>query len=611
MFCHLPSPYPDELLYSVIARYASQCAINSGPLAAKVFGSYRKPVVDLPGSLGMVAESTKITWGMTDLQIADRLTLFPFYTRYLPPERRESCLGTICSNGRLSVAQMLGLGSSGVVPPTHLRICPICRDEDIFRFGETWWRRVHQIPGVFVCPSHEALLQDSSAYMRPTGLGDFLNASDATADGVGEPLSGDGKLILVARRCQEILNGNLANWGCHDPLRDYHEAAMDRGFAMRGSMVIQKPFAEAISAFYRGTLLEKFVNSNTRTASSWGVTVFSRNPQHPLHPTRHAMLQVLIESLPITHRIRHQLHRGPWKCPNPYADHADDEFPIKSISKRLNDRGEYVATAKCSCGFKFTFQQTSDDNRQMPIVGMRLALGPFWAEEAVRQRNLGFPPTVIALHMGTNFRTIVTLLKKADEKEGECTGIEKSNYEELNRWKQEWLQTLDKVPERSRDLARKLNSPLYKKLRHHDPEWLYIDKPCRPARHWKPKINWEARDYEWARRLPDAIEKIKEETPMRRASPIAVFKRALLPNSAIQNLHRLPVCQRVLNDIGESVDDFRVRRLLAAERHLRDVGLPCTESRLKSAASLYVALSPRLRNILQDCIRRRVGHPLR
>lgn len=29
------------------------------------------------------------------------------------------------------------------------------------KYGETYWHRIHQVPGVNVCPKHKTLLEDS------------------------------------------------------------------------------------------------------------------------------------------------------------------------------------------------------------------------------------------------------------------------------------------------------------------------------------------------------------------------------------------------------------------------------------------------------------------
>lgn len=38
----------------------------------------------------------------------------------------------------------------------------MCLIEDTQKYGEPYWHRMHQIPGVLVCPTHGFVLLDSS-----------------------------------------------------------------------------------------------------------------------------------------------------------------------------------------------------------------------------------------------------------------------------------------------------------------------------------------------------------------------------------------------------------------------------------------------------------------
>ena len=106
MTCYLPIPYPDELLYSVIARYLIRIGARSAYYTAgHIFGRLTKAQVDIPGSLDAVSGQTWPTWGMSGEEIVDRLTLFPYYARYLPSERVKECLRAILGHNGHGVHQ--------------------------------------------------------------------------------------------------------------------------------------------------------------------------------------------------------------------------------------------------------------------------------------------------------------------------------------------------------------------------------------------------------------------------------------------------------------------------------------------------------------------------
>lgn len=48
--------------------------------------------------------------------------------------------------------------------PLHFRVCPFCVRVDREQFGEPYWHRIHQVPGVLACPHHSVYLENSSVY---------------------------------------------------------------------------------------------------------------------------------------------------------------------------------------------------------------------------------------------------------------------------------------------------------------------------------------------------------------------------------------------------------------------------------------------------------------
>ena len=51
--------------------------------------------------------------------------------------------------------------ASSVTTPRYFRFCPLCLKEDLQEYGEAYWHRLHQTPGVLACPVHAIPLSDS------------------------------------------------------------------------------------------------------------------------------------------------------------------------------------------------------------------------------------------------------------------------------------------------------------------------------------------------------------------------------------------------------------------------------------------------------------------
>src|SRR5258707_529671 len=51
---------------------------------------------------------------------------------------------------------------SSICRPEFLRRCPDCVKSDRQQYGEAYWHRLHQVPGVRICPIHDCVLEDSA-----------------------------------------------------------------------------------------------------------------------------------------------------------------------------------------------------------------------------------------------------------------------------------------------------------------------------------------------------------------------------------------------------------------------------------------------------------------
>ncbi|MEH7484812.1 TniQ family protein [Neobacillus drentensis] len=162
MVTFFPTPYPDEIFHSLIARYH----MYSGNL------SYRHTLLDLfgmqkvdinrhlPSHLGKFLENMS-----TNILILDTLinnhTLFPYFTSFKSKEEREKVKISMV-NGNTNPSALAGVSGRAIKSEKYLQHCYKCIEEDISKYGETYWRRIHQIPGVIVCPRHKLPLIFSS-----------------------------------------------------------------------------------------------------------------------------------------------------------------------------------------------------------------------------------------------------------------------------------------------------------------------------------------------------------------------------------------------------------------------------------------------------------------
>lgn len=166
MTVYLDEPLPDEILFSVIARYVENSRIkNTSEFLSDLIGGSRSEHDEFE----KLARQTSRAWGIPAREIRRQLTLAPFYAALFPGEAQTDLMKRLRST---SWSGYVISGKPGV------RYCDACWLEDDRNDYPRYWRRRHQIVGVVVCPQHRCALSSSG----PTFARTLLNTA-ARRDG--------------------------------------------------------------------------------------------------------------------------------------------------------------------------------------------------------------------------------------------------------------------------------------------------------------------------------------------------------------------------------------------------------------------------------------------
>jgi len=168
MITYFPELYPDELLYSVFARYN----VHTGSLlyrgvAEELFMNARaKPdllfVNELQSEVIEILERQKPFH-----DIVMEHTMYPYYARFIDWVRQEKAYNAII-NMQGGYHDLLPMPKQKDGQDKCLRFCPICTRENREEYGEAYWHRKHQIAGIDLCYKHGCYLVDSKAKRVPT-----------------------------------------------------------------------------------------------------------------------------------------------------------------------------------------------------------------------------------------------------------------------------------------------------------------------------------------------------------------------------------------------------------------------------------------------------------
>lgn len=192
---YFPAPFPDELIYSLVARYAHDTQLSVSATNERLFGRGSVHIsYDTPTQVNDLSEHTV---GADAEQLIQRHTLVPFFTALMSPLKQERTKARIYNNEQV-IRNLLG-PHARVPRPSYLRFCPECDLANVDRLGVAFWQRKHQLPTSVVCAMHGRPLLRSTSSTAQSRIRIY--------DCAGEPGIGQPQLVpeLGSRRLHRFI----------------------------------------------------------------------------------------------------------------------------------------------------------------------------------------------------------------------------------------------------------------------------------------------------------------------------------------------------------------------------------------------------------------------
>jgi hypothetical protein len=244
----LPRPYPDEVIGSVIERGCYQSGLSVKLMVRSLFGPSRSHLSFLMAS--KLPELGR-NMGIDAEELLTLHTMFPYAVAFMPRSEHSKQKSKAL---RLAENECIGSVTKNVSHGVPMRrFCPHCLSEDLRLYGESYWRRSHLLPGVFICTQHRTELVETEVRLKDNVLfrtvvlpqnATTLSRPIPVCDSISRTLHETSLMALHARmELQE-------NWP-----RVYKQKALDKGYQMRGGDVAARRLADDLCAFYGPELL--------------------------------------------------------------------------------------------------------------------------------------------------------------------------------------------------------------------------------------------------------------------------------------------------------------------------------------------------------------------
>jgi Tn7-like transposition protein D/TniQ len=638
MIGHFPSPFTDELLYSICARFKDRMGYPVQQDANReLFGCTKKAVVDLPSHLGYLIDALPRGHHFTVERLIQEHTLFPYYRPFLSPERVGRVLECMKGSGALRAKLSSGSASTLGHKPEWLRFCPLCAEEDERGFGK-YWRRLHQASGVMVCPVHCVFLENSSASIRhESDHNKFVSAESAIAPTKARPLDPSNRnhqiLLRIARDVAWLLEQP-------DLVSDYsvlHKRYIsllgNTKFGTFNGWVRGPKIVQAFEDYYSVELLSFLhygIDKSRHT--SWATTFIKdlkRNHFH--HPLQHLLwIQMLghtAESFFSMNSEFKPFGDGPWPCLNPVCDQFKKlRVTNCRVSVSYSDHQRTpVGTFTCECGFSYyrkgpdTYPEDKYRSNKVRAYGKiwDAALEESWSDLAIRANEIALrlclKDTRVntikreAARLNLPFPRIVPgtpplLAPKSRSKVTSSIPDQMPQTNEVSEYRMRWLSAMAQYPDAHRTVLKEKFSTLYKWLARNDTEWLLLHLPPRMDH----SFDWEALDarlVEWVRL---SAERMKNSIPLHRVTVFSIGKDTDSYEYLRKCLHKLPQTATVLNQVVETTIDFAQRQLERAAEFFKAEGIIPARSELiaKARLSREMKYSPELQPFIDALLER-------
>ncbi|MBD2340121.1 TniQ family protein [Calothrix sp. FACHB-156] len=619
MIGYFPDPYPDELLYSVCARFHARTKFpNVKSTLRKLFGeSASIASVDLPSHLNHLVSVLPPNNCYTVESLINDHTLLPFYSPFCSPER-VACIMEEMQKDKGYPHERLAISIVSQRQKEWLQFCPLCVQEDRKQFGECYWHRLHQIFGIEICPIHEVFLENSDVPVRRRAKTcEFISAEQRIQPILEKPINFSNNdhlaLLRIAHDAAWLMSQHELVPGLVSFRNRYIRLLADKGLASYTGYIHSRRLISYMKDLYSPYLLKLLqFEINEQSKTPWPSSLVT-NPYDVHHPLQHLLV---IQVLGLTADEFFQLPQdfkffgdSPWPCLNPICEYFQQlkietyQVNYTSTKSGLKPIGKF----ECQCGFiysrigpdisledRFRFTKVNsygfkwnnilkilweDPNYSLSTIADRLKVASTTVKRQAVLLGLTFPrqgPRTVEINQNLANKWINSFAKT-------------QNKLEENR--KQWLSIIDANPNLGRrDLQRRF-ATIHLWLKNHDPEWLEINLPeCQKItrKEQKSTVDWESLDIEISNKIQASAERIRNayERPVRITK--ALLGRDIGKASQIRNnINKLPLTAQILDKITETYEECAIRKINWAAESFRKEKISPARSQLIVLSGVY------------------------
>ncbi|OOO64655.1 hypothetical protein BS638_10420 [Clostridium tepidum] len=513
-----PVPYPDEILYSILARYC----IRSGNTKdihnfEDLFGTRNcVAVMELPTQLDSLIENMPIGTKYTAEYFIYQHSLFPFLAAFIPQDRAEKIIETM-RNGEGAISYIrIGLISNTITLNRYFRFCPECYKEDIERFGEPYWHRSHQVTGVFICSKHKIPLYNSKELIRAGNRQRFISASHQNCIVEKEiNYSNDlmKKMLWMAEDVEVLLNNQLQFREPEWFRSQFRAKLIEKGYARMNNYIHQKKLKQDFVDFYGHEYLA-LVQSPVSVNSGGWLPDIVRNNDRTTYSIRYLLLARFF-GIPVADLFNTKL-----------GSNDEDENNIDAYQELWDQR--LIELTQSGLSIREISDILKSSTKTIRKAIDRLGVEEFW------RFNGG----------------------------GKYLHIKFTDTEEFKIKRKElrarWIQLHSQYPDKSSNQIRKNNDGVYAWLKKYDSEWM--EEHYRRINNKVNYFDWSERDAELLPQVKEVVKEMKEGKP-EKITWTTIGSKLGISGWLSKRKEKLPLTKEYIESELESLEEFHIRKV--------------------------------------------------
>nr|WP_314898648.1 TnsD family Tn7-like transposition protein [uncultured Deefgea sp.] len=583
--------FPDETLYSLIARYHYLLGSRRWRDTIELLCNTPATLLhrSFPSFLNKV--NTSLFPEPSISSVIDQLTIFPYFRPFLPERAVEQASAHLVSGHSMGgIKTLLGLVASQIGANTQLRFCPSCMVCDQNQYGQAYWHRMHQLPGIWVCSTHKKILLEVDMkwlekQLRRLVLPDNKELIEHSSV-LPVELAQLEFLFHVAQLSTHILHTNLGVVPLQFWQKLYLQRAEALGFTLPSGRLRLAPLHAYLLASLNQlpTKLEfKACEMPIQNLPNWILLLF-RKPRGAYHPLKHLILASGMgfnDEITDVDKFQVIQTAAPKSLEQHIVGRESDELLRQTLAKTGGSlcqaaklTGISVTTLRLDAARLGLATQTKPQKLTSSIIEQlkHHFIAGLTLNEISTKENISLPTLYrfqrIFPDIANQWRVQREIQERAERRQRYLVSMQKQDYIWLYRHDRTWLQQ-------------------------------QIQTHKRPISNSKKRVDWDIRDKQLAKRVTEwaAIEMQAKKRPARVTSSL-IGKSLHVAGWLNFYSDKLPLTNEVIKSLIETPDQFYFRRLEWARRELIAKELPIVRWRLLKMASIRPPTSPNIQQYI-------------